>query len=151
MSDSVLSFNMLSDYAVRSVAGKVDFEATVAKFSARLSEFEALCEKEDEAIGVAVHDVFDTKVGKGGAINMDGIVTFAIVALNPNAENYAILRDRIKGWVRLNSDQPEKKDKETGVVLAEAEKPRTRDFVITKGKLGGVRRWADVAVKPAAE
>jgi len=150
MSD-VLSFGMLSEYAVRGVDGKVDSDATLAKFSARLAEFEALCEKEDEAIGAAVHNVFDTKVGKGGSINMDGIVTFAIVALNPNAENYAILRDRIKNWVRINSDQPERKDKKTKVVLAEAEPERTRTFQIKKGKDGGVRRWADVPVNPEAE
>jgi hypothetical protein len=150
MSDSVLSFNMLSDYAVRGVDGKVDFDATIEKFSTRLIEFESLCEKEDEAIGAAVHNVFDTKVAAGAPLSMDSIVTFAIVNLNPNAENFKILSDRIKSWVRINSDQPEKKD-ENDVVLAVAEPARTRAFYIKKGLRGGVRRWADVPVKPAAE
>lgn len=150
MSDTVLSFNMLGAYAVRGVDGKVNLDATVEKFMARLIEFEAICEKEDGAIGEAVHAVFDTKVAKGGSINMGGIVSFALPALAPNAENYAILKDRIEDWVRTNSDAREKKAKD-GTVLREAEAPRTRLFSISKGKTGGVRRWADIEVKPEAE
>lgn len=147
MGAGVISYSTLGDYVERGDDGKLDFEATIAKFSARLTEYEAVCEKEDATIADAVHAVFDSKVMRGGSVNMDAIVTFAIPSLNPNTENYAILRDRIKNWIRINSDQSEKKNKE-GTVLVPADAPRTRTFSISKGKGGGVRRWADIAVKP---
>lgn len=151
MSDaSAFSFNVLASYAVRDTDGKFNFDATMAKFGDRLLEFGALCEQEEGKIGAAVNKVFDEKVSKGGTINMDAIVTFAMPSMNPNADNYAYLANAIKDWVRLNSDVHEKKSKE-GVVLREAEAPRTRAFYISKGKGGGVRRWADVEVKPDAE
>lgn len=151
MTETDISYNLLGTYAVRGEDGKLDFDATVEKFSARLTEFEAVCEKEEGAIGDAVNAVFDTKVGKGGSISMDGIVSFAGPMLNMNSDNYVILRDRIKSWVRINADQPERKDKDTKEVLVKAEPERTRAFSISKGKGGGVRRWADIAPASADE
>jgi len=151
MSDGTFSYNTLSAFVVRGEDGRLDSDATVAKFVDRLAEWESAVEKEDSAIAAAVHEVFDTKIVKGGSLNMDAIVTFAIPALNPNSDNFAILRDRIKDWVRTNADQPAKKSKDGKTVLVEAEAPRTRAFSIAKGKGGGVRRWADVAVKPDSE
>ena len=152
MSDSsTLSFSVLNAYAIRGEDGKLDFDKTVEAFSERLIEFEGLCEKEDGAIAEAVHNVFNTKVAKGGSITMDGIVMFALPALNPTSENYAILRDRIKDWVRINADMPEKKSKDGKTVLREAEPARTRAFCVSKGKGGGVKRWADITEKPVEE
>lgn len=148
MSDStVLSYNMLLAFVERDAEGALDFDATVTKFAVRLTEFRAAVEMESDAIATAVNSVFD-RWTPGAAINMDAIVGMSLPGLNPTPENHNILRDRIKEYVRLNADRHEKKSKE-GVVLAVAEPPRTRAFVIAKGKGGGVRRWSDVAEKPA--
>lgn len=143
-----LSFSALSDFVVRGAGGKLDFDATVEKFSTRLLEFEAVVGLESEQIGAAVHAVFDRFPG-ANSINMDAIVGFALPNLNPTPDNHNILKDRIKDYIRINSDRPEKKDKVTKVVLAAGEPDRTRDFHIAKGKGGGVKRWADHPLKPA--
>lgn len=146
MGIGLISYNTLGEYVERGIDGKIDFDATMAKFSTQLTEYEAVCEKEDATIADAVHAVFDSKVMRGGSVNMDAIVTFALGSLNPNTDNYAILRDRIKNWIRANSDQSEKKKE--GIIISPAEPPRTRTFSISKGKGGGVRRWADIPIKP---
>lgn len=150
MASDNLSFNFLSDFVVRNF-GKFDFDATMRKFSTRLSEFEAMVEKEDAAIADAVNGVFDTRVSKGGSINMDGIVTFAIPALNPNAENFVILKDRIKNWVRANSAPIEKKSDNGASTANDEASERTYLFSVSKGKGGGRRRLADVVKKPVSD
>jgi hypothetical protein len=152
---SEISYETLTAYAVRNADGKVDFDSTIKKFSTRLVEFEAAVEKEEGAIASAVTDTFDKLLAdeatKGMNQNMDTIVFLAVQALAPNAGNYKILSDRIKNWLRINSDQPKKMSEDGKTVLVEAEKPRTRMFGIFKGKGGGVKRWSDfpeTAVKP---
>lgn len=140
---SEIAFEILAAYAVRGPDGKVDFDSTIKKFGGRLVEFEAAVEKEEEAIAAAVTKVFDTTLPKGMAHNMDTIGFLAAQELNANMVNFKILNERIKGWIRINSDQPKKMADDGETVLVEAEKPRTRMFAINKGKGGGVKRWSD--------
>jgi len=148
---SEISFETLAAYAVRGPDGKVDFDLTIKKFGGRLVEFEAAVEKEEEAIATAVTKVFDHTLPKGMAHNMETISFMAAKELNANVGNFKILSDRIKNWIRINSDQPKKLADDGETVLVEAEEPRTRMFAINKGKGGGVKRWSDfpeTAVKP---
>lgn len=146
---SEISFEILTAYAVRGPDGKVDFDSTIKKFGGRLVEFEAACEKEEEAIAAAVTKVFDTTLPRGMAHNMDTIGFLAVQEMNANAGNFKILNDRVKNWIRINSDQPKKTADDGKTVLVDAEPQRTRMFAINKGKGGGVKRWSDFPETPA--
>lgn len=140
---SEISFEILSTYVIRNADGKVDFNATVNKFAERLVVFEAALITEEAAIAEAVIKVFDNMLPRGMAHNLDTIAYLSATELNANAGNFKILSDRIKNWVRANSDQHKKLAEDGKTVLADAEKPRTRMFAINKGKGGGVKRWSD--------
>ena len=148
--ENVISYNFLSNYVVRDKAGGMDFDATIAKFAGRLTEFEALDSMETDKIAEAVNSVFDKYPNI--PLNMDTISGFATMAMNPSPDMHNILKDRIKKYIRDNADASEKKDKETGEIIQFAEPDRTRAFSIKKGRgQGGVRRWSDVPMvnKPA--
>jgi len=121
-----------------------DLAANVTAFRSAYLAFVAEREIEDAAIGDAVHAVFDQY--RSASINMPALAGFALQRLNVQPENFKALEARIMDYVRENADRHEKSDK-AGVVIQAAEPPRTRTFVIAKGKGGGVRRWADQPVK----
>lgn len=144
--NSSISFNMLSNFAVRDESGKLDFDATMAAFAARLTDYEAAVGMETEQIANAVHSVFN----KFPSINltMDAIVSFALPDLNPTPDNHTILSARIKDYIRDNADRPAVLDEVTKATITPAEAPRTRLFAIAKGKGGGVRSWNHTPIKP---
>lgn len=147
-SSTPLSFAVLTAFVVRDDAGALDFDATMKKFASRITEYEAAVSMESDQIGAAVHAVFDKYPGL--SIPMDAVVNFALPDLNPTPDNHAILKERVKQYIRDNADHPEIKDEETKAVITAAEPDRTRDFAINKGKGGGVKRWADHAEKPVS-
>lgn len=130
----------LSGYGVRSASGEFDVDATVEKFRGDCLKFLASRETEDAEIGAAVRAAFD-KVAPGTSLNMPYLVGQALAALNAQPENHKTLTDRISNWVRDHA-QGETKD---GVQA----RP-TSEFVIAKGKGGGVCCRAARAARDAA-
>jgi hypothetical protein len=122
-----------------------DLAANEAAFRTSYLAFVAEREIQDDNIGNAVHAVFDQY--KSATINMSARTGFVLHRLNVQPENFKALETRVMEYVRSNADRHEKSDKETGVITQDAEAPRTRTFVIAKGKGGGVRRWIDHPVK----
>jgi hypothetical protein len=122
-----------------------DLAANEQAFRTSYLAFVAEREIEDTNIGDAVHAVFDQY--RSASINMPALAGFALTRLNVQPENFKALETRVMEYVRENADRHEKTDKETGLITQAAETPRTRSFVIAKGKGGGVKRWSDHPVK----
>jgi hypothetical protein len=144
-SGAVLSFNTLTNFVIRDESGALDFDATMKKFAARVTEYDAAVSMETDKIAGAVDATFDKF--NGAIMPMDTIVGFAITDLNPTSDNYSILKERVKDYIRSNADRSEVKNQD-GTVITPADAPRTRIFAISKGKGGGVKRWSDHAEKP---
>jgi|GEM_PF-6555386 len=133
MSDNPnISFKTLSQFVLTDASGRIDFDATMAKFAARVTEYEAAVNMETEHVANAINKVFDTYPIN---LTMDSVAAFALPELNPTPDNIAILKERIKDYIRNNADHPD-------------EKPGTRLFSIIRGKQGGVRRNSDYVLKP---
>jgi hypothetical protein len=138
-----LSFSVLNAFVIRHTDGTLDFDSTMQKFATRVTEYDAAVSMETEKIGAAVHAVFDSHPI---VLGMDYITDSALPMLNPTPDNHLILKDRIKDYIRSNSDHGEIKH-EDGTATP-SEKPGTRLFAILRGKGGGVKRWSDHASKP---
>lgn len=127
----------ISNYAVRSVDGGIDHEATLAKFAGDLLAFEVEQEEEASTIGAAVHALFDQF--RGARLNMPYLTGEVLRRLNATPDNYKTLTEKVQGFVRSQS-QGESFDDGT------VEYPQSV-FVIGKGKGGGVARRADIPAK----
>lgn len=140
----------LSFALVLATDGTIDTDASLSSAKKTLLTYVAERETESEQIGEAVHAVFDQY--KGASINMPALQSMALTHLNVQPESFKVLGERVAQYVRDNADLPEVKDK-AGNVTQAAEPARTRAFKISKGKNGGVRRWADhpVAGSTSAE
>lgn len=113
---------VLSSYIVRNADSSVNQEATLAKFAEDLLRFEAERETENATIGVAVHALFDTHLGK--RLSTPFVVGEALKALNAQPETYKVLTEKVTEYLRTDPA-----------------------FSISKGKGGGVGRVADLPVK----
>ena len=85
-------------------SGKFSFEQTLEKFASRLTEYEALIEKSDLSISDAVNIVFDS-YPNNSSISFDELITQVIPLLSNNIpENFNILKDQVKNWIKENSN-----------------------------------------------
>jgi hypothetical protein len=128
---------VIGSYAVRSVDGSIDHEATLGKFAGDLLQFEAEQEQQSAEIGAAVHALFDQF--KGARLNMPYLTGEVLRRLSATPENYKALTEKVQGFVRSQS-QGETADDGT------VERPNSV-FIIGKGKGGGVARRADLPKK----
>jgi len=136
----------LVSYAVRDASGSFDLEATVEKFRGDCLRYAAARETEDTEIGEAVRAAFG-EVALGGSLNMPYLQSKVLQALNAQSANFKALQDRTANWVREHAQgESIKNDKgeATGVERPDSE------FVIGKGKGGGVHVRADRATRDAA-
>lgn len=138
-----LSFGVLNAFVIRHTDGALDFDGTMKKFAERVTEYDAAVSMETETIGAAVHAVFDSHPI---VLGMDYIADSALPMLNPTPDNHPVLKERIKEYIRTNSDRGEIKIEGNSVIPAE--KPGTRLFAVLRGKGGGVKRHADHPAKP---
>ncbi len=122
-------------------SGEIDEAGSLINFESALSNFKAERETEEATIAEAVAACFDAY--PGASQNMPALVHGALRRLNVQPAAHKTMESKVTAYIRANADQPAQKDKD-GKVLVEAEKPRTRLFVISKGVGGGVRRWSDV-------
>ena len=113
---------VLSGYVVRFSDGSIDHEATVAKFSNDLIDFENRQNSENGTIGAVLHGIFDKHLGK--RIPMPYVVTEALKALNVQPDNFQALTEKVENFAR---NSPE--------------------FSIAKGRGGGVGRVKDLPSK----
>ncbi len=74
---------------------------------------------------------------------METIVGYTLPKLTSTPDSLPAIVARIKNYIRVNADKHEKKNKATGQIEVYGEPPRTRAFSISRGPLGGVRRWSD--------
>jgi hypothetical protein len=146
----------LSAFIVVADDGSIDREASMRNFGEALNKEELRRGEIATEIAQSVHAVFDKY--RGVPINMEALATHALrqpllaarVAENVDDLNFeTVLKAEVAAWVRLNSDENQKKDRKTGAILRVAEDAGTRAFQIKKGKGGGVRRWSDI--KPGTE
>jgi hypothetical protein len=119
----------LSFALVLSATGNTDRAASLQAAEVALDKYIAERETEQETISQAVHAVFDQY--KGAALTMPTIEGMTLRHLNAQPANYKTLGKLVLDFVRANADQ-------------KGEAERTRDFGISKGVGGGVRRWCDV-------
>lgn len=142
MSQSLSSKLVLGD------DGLVDMDASCAAFRAVLESYVAERELESETIAKAVNDVFDERRGCG--MNLPALTGFALAKLNAQPSNYAVLEEKVKQYIRNNSDRPA--SKKTG---DPGESPRTRLFGIRRGRQsdmqGSVIRWSDHPERPESK
>lgn len=122
-------------------AGSVDRKASSAAFETAVDKYIADSETQQSTIANAVNVVFDAH--KGEPLKMPILAAFTCQELNAQRENYSTLDERVRTYVRLNS-QETKDDK--GVVTQHPDSL----FVIGKGKGGGCRRRSDIPVGETA-
>jgi hypothetical protein len=124
----------ISKFVVRA-AGKIDRQASATAFLTALDLFEAEEATENGVIAEAVSAVFDKY--PGASVNMPALVSSAAQHMNSTPGNFAVLSERIKKYVQVNSQG--EKSKEHG----RFPNPDSL-FIINKGKGGGVRRRSDL-------
>jgi hypothetical protein len=118
--------------------GSIDQAASEQAFRTALSRRIAELETEQGQIADATAELFDQY--RGQAIPMPTVGSMVAQKLNAQPENHAVLSERVKGYVRANSQ--ETKDAAGNVT----QHPDSL-FVIGKGKNGGVSRRADRPAK----
>jgi hypothetical protein len=135
---SCISNTLLFQFVVRNADDGVNFNATMTKFAARLTEFEASSCCDPQQIAQAVDAVFDQV--NNAPILLDALVSFAMSKLIVRPDNHVFLKEAVKGYIKANADRPEFKDEHGYLVPAEA--PGRRLFSIGRGRNGSiVKRW----------
>lgn len=120
--------------------GKTDKAATLASCDAAIDLYTAERETEEETIAEAVGALFDAH--KGAALNMPYVCNEACRSLNVQPANFKTLTERVAEYVR---------DHAQGEKVGESFERPDSEFVISKGKGGGVRRRCDIPAPPAAK
>ena len=115
----------LTSFIIVNDSGNIDIIATMDKFQILLYKYQTECEIEHNVISQAVHAVFDQY--KGTTIRMAAIAGISVQKLNGQPENFKILTNKVKEFVKKNSG-----DKGSGKL-----------FRILKGKNSGVIRCSD--------
>lgn len=135
----------LATYAVHGEEG-FDVDATVEKFRADCERHQAIRCTEDEEIGAAVRAAF-ASVSPGCGLNMPFLESKVLQALNATDANFKDLTERTAKWVRAHAQgEAIKNDKDEVVGYT---RPNS-EFVIAKGKHGGVYRREDKEAADAA-
>lgn len=138
---SSTSFSFVSDCAVASSTGKIDVQATLAKFNTMLQTHIAERELEEGEIARVVSDIFDGV--KTTRVNMPYVIGKALAALNVQPENHAALTEKVQSYLRANAQGKVTITGEGKNKVRTEERP-TSLLVIGKGKLGGIGRRADL-------
>ncbi len=118
--------------------GHIDQAASEQAFRTALSRRIAELETEQDSIAAATAELFDQY--RGQAIAMPTLGSLVAQKLNAQPENHAVLSERVKAYVRANSQEVKAAD---GTVTKHPDSL----FVIAKGKNGGVSRRADMPAK----
>ena len=120
--------------------GKTDKDATLASCGDAIDKYTAERETEEATIAEAVGALFDTH--KGAALNMPFVCNEACRQLNVQPVNFKTLTERVAQYVRDHSQ---------GEKVGDSFERPSSEYVISKGKGGGVRRRADIPPPPAAK
>lgn len=120
--------------------GKTDKAATLASCGDAIDLYTAERETEEATIADAVGALFDEH--KGAALNMPYVCNEACRSLNVQPANFKALTERVAEYVREHAQ---------GEKVGETWERPESEFVISKGKGGGVRRRADIPPPPAAK
>lgn len=132
---------VLATYADRSEDGTIDHQATCERFAADLYKFEAQKELDEQNVSEAVHAVLDTEEYKGKRQPMPALIQSVLTRLNVQASNYQTLQTKVHEFIQENSQ---------GKTAADGTEERPlSQFLISKGKGGGVGRRADLPAKTA--
>jgi hypothetical protein len=118
--------------------GSIDQAASEQACRTALARRIAELETEQGQIAEATAELFDQY--RGSAIPMPTVGSMVAQRLNAQPENHAVLSERVKSYVRANSQETKAAD---GTVTQHPDSL----FVIGKGKNGGVTRRADRPAK----
>lgn len=137
-----MNIDLNSKYVVRDADDNADVDATVERFRGDLNRFLATRETEDGHIEAQVHALFDARPGV--RMNMPYVVNQVLSALKVQPENYNVLSERIREYVRANGQgENVTTTDENGKEVSTVERPEST-FLIGKGIGGGVGRRADL-------
>jgi hypothetical protein len=117
---------VMSTYIERGAGGVVDVSKTLAKFATDLSQFLAATETEGDVFESAVTAIFDKN--KGARMNVPALTSAVLSHLNVSYENFKIMDEKFKTWLRAN---------------ASTKREDGKPYSVAKGKNGGVFRWSD--------
>ena len=99
MNSPQIPFSIIAKYSVRDGNGKFSFEKSLENFASRLTEYESYIEK-DLSISDAVNIVFDS-YPEGSFISFDELIVQVIPLLsNKCSENFTVLKEQIKNWIK---------------------------------------------------
>jgi hypothetical protein len=118
----------IGSYVVRHTDGSVDLDATVDQFATDVQEYVNTVEADGKLCGTAVNAVFDQY--KGTNISMPALSSLALHWIDGNVgklepSEYVPMSVKIHDYVVNHKDQ----------------------YVVAKGKGGGVKRVSDIPVK----
>lgn len=116
----------MNSYVVRGANGSVDADATVAKFESDLAAHIAKVEQSEARIASAMTAVFDAH--KGQSITKPALTSLVLNALGSGPESFKSDSDAVAAFLKANSGEGQ-------------------EYVINKGKGGGVARRSDITQK----
>lgn len=130
---------VFSVFAVRNEDGTINHDASNAKFSGVLLEYEVQQEAEESALANAVREFFDAH--KTVRVNMPYVKSKILQMMNAGPDNHAALTEKLEAYIKRNS-QGKKADDGT------VERPNSL-LVTSKGRgdLGGCARRCDIVEK----
>ena len=131
MSVSTITF---STFVIRDASGEVDVNATEDKFHTALLEWQAERDTEVGIVSGVVEGLMDQLAASKIRTNKDYVVSTAISQLKPQPENYKVLTEMVKEYVKSRTS-------ETRVEGGE------NLFRIARGRAGGICRWKDFVDK----
>jgi len=108
----------LSEFCVRDNTGNVNVTDTLSKFEGVLNQYQTSVQAEQNTIRSAIHAVFDNN--RGTTLTMKVFKQLALQQMNAQPENYMVLNDKVRSFVRNSSE-----------------------FHVGRGAGGGVSRVAD--------
>lgn len=132
--------------AARNDDGTINIENSLLEAETALESAKTMEERDQDTILTAVQSVFETKVAKGGSLNMAALTSFTLQLLDVPASQYSETSERVAAVMKAHTDINEKRDK-SGNVIVEAEPFGTRLFHSKRGPGGGVVMCSHAAVK----
>jgi len=129
--------NTIEITLINGADGAIDEEASVVAAEETVRAFAAERRADEDAIKVALDQVFDTRPGQ--RLNMPFVINqaLALMGVSQQPTNYTTLYERVHNFIKANSQG--KTDKETKTV----ERPDSY-FVSGRGKGNGLARRADL-------
>lgn len=122
----MLHLTALKAFMVTTNDGSVDYDKSVANFTAQLSEYELRHGEGQTMAGRAVNSVFD--IFPGARLATPFVIGRCLTNLQATPANYSTLEEALKRYIKVNSGE-----KESGAI-----------FGMKKGV--GVFRWKDQPV-----